>query len=105
MEVRSEVIKLKELGVIPSHDDDSVEVIVIENLLGSLGKSINKDEGEILIQIFPRESCYGLEWRLLHLIESLFVQINKSEYEELILKCNSLEWKNLLLTRLENSKK
>jgi hypothetical protein len=107
MEVRSEVIELKELGVMPNHDDDTVEDIVIENfenLLGSLGGSINKDEGEILIQIFPEESCYGLEWTLLHLIESLFTQISKSEYEELILKCNSLEWKNLLLTRVENSK-
>jgi hypothetical protein len=106
MEVRSEVTKLKELGVMPNHDD-SVEDIVIENfesLLGSLGKSINKDEGEILIQIFPKESCYGLEWTLLHLVESLFTQINKSEYEELILKCNSFEWKDSLLTRLEKSK-
>lgn len=107
MEIRSEVIELKKLGVIPNHDDDSVENIVIEKfekLLGSLGGTVNKDEGEILIQIFPKESCYGLEWSLLYLIESLFKQITKSEYEELIFKCNSPEWKNLLLTRLENSK-
>ncbi|GIQ60853.1 hypothetical protein Flavo103_39890 [Flavobacterium collinsii] len=30
MEVRSEVTKLKELGVMPNHDD-SVEDIVVEN--------------------------------------------------------------------------
>lgn len=107
MEIRTEVIELKKLGVMPNHDDDNVEDIVIEkfeNLLGSLGGRINKDEGDVLIKIFPKESCYGLEWTLLHLIESLFRQITKSEYEELILKCNSAEWKNLLLTRLENSK-
>ncbi|MFB9077972.1 hypothetical protein ACFFLS_04800 [Flavobacterium procerum] len=107
MEIRSEILELKKLGVIPNHDDDSVEDIVIEkfeNLLGSLGPTINKDEGEMLILIFPKESCYGLEWTLLHLIESLFKQINKFEYEELILKCNSPEWKKLLLDRFRNSK-
>lgn len=76
MEIRNEVIELKNLGVMPNHDDDSV-IEKIENLLDSLAGTICKDEGEILILIFPKESCYGLEWRLLHLIVSLFKQINK----------------------------
>lgn len=90
----------------PNHDDDTVEDEIIdqfENLLGSIEKPVNSDEAEILIQLFPKESCFGIEWTLLHLVESIFKEIDHKEYKELIMKCNSKEWKETLLTRFSNS--
>lgn len=106
MKIRTEIIKLKELGKMPNHDDDTVEDDIIdqfENLLGSIEKPVNKDEAEILVKLFPKESCFGIEWTLLHVVESVFKLIDFEEYKELIMKCNSEEWKETLITRLNNS--
>ncbi|QYS87184.1 hypothetical protein JJC03_04420 [Flavobacterium oreochromis] len=106
MEIRKEVLELKNIGVMPNHDDDVDDSVIedFENKLGFLGKNLNLKEAEILITLFPRESCFGLEWTLLHLIESLFNQIDLDEYEKLISKCNSSEWRDLLISRVENWK-
>lgn len=106
MKIRNEINRLNELGQMPNHDDDTVQDSVIEeyeNLLGSINKPINKKEAEILVKLFPKESCYGIEWTLLHIVESVYNTISRDEYNDLIAKCNSNEWKETLFSRLNNS--
>ncbi|MFK6999549.1 hypothetical protein [Flavobacterium oreochromis] len=106
MKTRKEVLELKNLGVMPNHDDDIHHSVIedFENKLNSVEKPLNKKEAELLITLFPKESCFGLEWTLLHLIESLFNQINLDDYEKLVSKCNSNEWRDLLEYRVQNWK-
>ena len=57
----------------------------------------------ILIKLFPPSALYGIEWTLLHLIESVYSEIKSLEYRELINECNSTEFKKMLVQRLNNS--
>ena len=61
------------------------------------------DEAHILIKLFPPTALYGIEWTLLHLIESVYSEIKSLEYRELINECNSTEFKKMLVQRLNNS--
>lgn len=108
--IRQQIIELQKMGRMPNeslNDDPSVDNIIeqYDQLLESIEKPISLNEGEILIKLFPENAFYDLQWTLLHLIESLFKVIEIENYENLIEKCPSNEWKETLKVRLENGKK
>ena len=72
--MRQEVRALLELGPMPSEDVSTYEQInAYEKLMERLTRPVSDDEARALIQILPRgqdDSCFGLAWTVLHLIES-----------------------------------
>lgn len=54
--------------------DEPTDVLIDKyaDLLGKITKPITLDEAHILIKLFPPTALYGIEWTLLHLIESVY---------------------------------
>ena len=98
--MRKEVEQLALMGAMP---DEADERITAADLLGKIVKPVTLDEAHILIKLFPPTALYGIEWTLLHLIESVYSEIKSLEYRELINECNSTEFKKMLVQRLNNS--
>ncbi len=63
---------------------------------------ITWEEAEILIRCCPTEHMAGVEWSMLHCIESVFKPEAIEQYRDLIEKCNSDMMKQELLRRLKN---
>ena len=63
------------------------------------------DEAEVLVQIFPENSFYDLQWDLLKLVESVIRIDDGDKYIQLINACPSQEWKGVLNIRYKNYKK
>lgn len=106
--MRKEVEQLALMGAMPDETDERITAEQVDeyaNLLGKISKPIALDEAHILIKLFPPISLYGVEWILLHLIESVYSEIEILEYRELINECNSAEYKRMLVQRLNNSQK
>lgn len=108
--MRTEILKLKDLGRMPNESLDDSEGIdglinTYDALLGQVAKPISLEEGRVLIQIFPENAFYDLHWDLLKLIESLIKMISEDEYIQLINTCPSTEWKETLNTRFTNYRK
>ena len=104
--MRKEIEKLALMGAMPDEADEQITAELIDeyaNLLGKIGKPITLDEAYILVKLFPPIALYGVEWTLLHLVESVHSEIDISEYRELINECNSAEYKEILVQRLNNS--
>ena len=80
--MRKEVEQLALMGAMPNETDERITAELI---------------------LFPPTALYGIEWTLLHLIESVYSEINSLEYRELINECNSTEFKEMLVQRLNNS--
>ena len=58
-------------GALPSDEVASAsEVAAIKVLLSQVRKPVTDDEAVALVGLFPPRDCFGLEWTLLHLIES-----------------------------------
>lgn len=102
MEIRNEVYSLQKLGKMPNEDDDIKDGFLeeYEELLHSVSKPINGVEAKVLATLFPDISCFGLDWTLLHLIEST----PNWPITEVINEVKSLEWKKIILKRIENGK-
>ena len=106
--VREQISRLNQLGQMPDQSDDTVTDETIDSYADALSKieaPITQQEGEILVRLFPQVSLFGVEWRLLHLIESLFNTVDFDIYENLINNCPSDEWKEAMSARLRNWKK
>ena len=103
--MRKEVEQLALMGAMPDADERITAALVDEyaDLLGKIVKPVTLDEAHILIKLFPPTALYGIEWTLLHLIESVYSEIKSLEYRELINECNSTEFKKMLVQRLNNS--
>gem|GEM_PF-2681136 len=112
------VLKIKKLGAPPEGFEDvtfpgdegfpSDETLnsweEYQDAVTSITQPITWDEAEILIKRCPTDHMAGIEWSLLHCIESVIENITAPEkdYRNLIEKCNSDMMKNLLLERFEN---
>lgn len=100
--VRESITKLFELGPLPDETDDENYsdnfFEEYEALLDEIEKPINSGEARLLVQLFPNVSCYGLDWTLLHLIEST----PQWPIYEIIESCQSAEWKQRMISRLKN---
>ena len=103
--MRKEVEQLALMGAMPDETDEPTDVLIDKyaDLLGKIVKPVTLDEAHILIKLFPPTALYGIEWTLLHLIESVYSEIKSLEYRELINECNSTEFKKMLVQRLNNS--
>ena len=115
--MRKEVEQLALMGAMPDETDEPTDVLIDKyaDLLGKITKPITLDEAHILIKLFPPTALYGIEWTLLHLIESVYPETEFIKYKELINKvkskccgikvneCNSVEFREMLVQRLNNS--
>jgi hypothetical protein len=69
--MRSAAIDLINMGVFPSETDlDVVKVQKIQDLLEAVKPPLTNHEAKEFIKLFGNDSCFGLAWTLLHLIES-----------------------------------
>ncbi|MCI8688987.1 MAG: hypothetical protein HFF87_01585 [Oscillibacter sp.] len=68
----------------------------------SIKRPVTWEEAEILIRCCPTDHMAGVEWTLLHCIESVFQPDAVENFRNLIETCNSDMMKNLLLQRLQN---
>lgn len=107
--MRTEIVKLRELGRMPNEtldDDESIDLLIEKygELLDNIEKPLSYDEATVLISFFPENAFYDLQWELLHLIESVYSNSSDEEYIKLIEKCPSKEWQDILLMRFANIK-
>lgn len=108
------VLKIQELGIPPEGFENSNQFCE-ENILQTwdawveaaiaIQMPITWEEAEILIQCCPTDRMAGVEWTILHCIESVFSRgldnpEESKRFQNLIAKCNSDMMKNLLLERL-----
>lgn len=69
--MRTEIQHLVQLGPLPSEGDVSVDrVEIIEKELRAVTKPVSNEEARALVKLFGADSCYGLAWSMLHLIET-----------------------------------
>ena len=71
--MRKKVQELTKLGVLPSEDvatDDLLQAY--KALLKSIKEPVSDEEARALVGLFGRteDSCFGIAWSLLHLIET-----------------------------------
>lgn len=118
------VLKLQEIGVppegfgtaaFPGDDgfpaDETLDLWdAYQAAVDSIRRPVTWEEAEILIQCCPVDHMAGIEWSLLHCIEScaansdLLKNPEEAErYRSLIGRCNSEMMKETLLKRLENA--
>lgn len=88
-------------------DPESIDTLIdtYADLLDSITPPITKEEGEVLIKLFPDHAFYDLEWSLLEFIESLYSTLTLDDYKSVIAKCPSKEWRGTLETRVNNKHK
>ena len=104
--MRKEVEQLALMGAMPDEADERITAALVDeyaDLLGKIVKPVTLEEAHIWIRLFPPTDLCGIEWTLLHLIESVYSEIKSLEYRELINECNSTEFKKMLVQRLNNS--
>lgn len=108
--MRTEVLQLKKIGRMPnqSADDNQLHVNRLleayDEIFYNVEEPITLEEGQALILLFPDKAFYDLEWDLVRLIENLEGKIENSLYEELISKCPSEKWREILIKRYMNGK-
>ena len=76
---------------------------LFHNFLEQIQFPISFDEAMVLVQIFPENAFYDLQWSLLRLVES--VCVDDDRYIQLINSCPSQEWRDTLNARYANYKK
>lgn len=107
--MRQEAIKeLEKLGCMPDESNENLsteEMGEYDRLIREAVRPISLEDAEVLIKLFPEHSLYGAEWSLLHLFESILLNITVDEYKKIIEECPSEEWRNKLKQRLENKMK
>lgn len=97
--VREPIKQLFALGPLPDEADDEEYpesfFQQFEALLEEIKAPLNLEEARLLVQLFPSVSCYGLDWALLHLIESA----PQRPVDEIVELCQSVEWKQCMIAR------
>lgn len=92
--MKNEILQLKDLGRMPNesiNDSDSIDELInaYDTLLEQIQLPISFDEAMVLVQIFPENAFYDLQWSLLRLVES--VCVDDDRYIQLINSCPSQE--------------
>ncbi len=96
--MRNQIIALKNLGRMPDESLENIPINLVEQyeqLLASIEDPISSEEAKELIKLFPEHGLFGLEWTLLHLIEST----PNWPIEELISLNPSKEWRQIMVSR------
>ena len=107
--MRNEILQLNDLGRMPNesiNDTESIDELVntYDALLEQIQLPISFDEAMVLVQIFPENAFYDLQWSLLKLVESVCVD-DENKYIQLINSCPSQEWRDTLNARYANYKR
>jgi len=71
--IREAVRQLLTLGPLPDSlvaADDVVKLEEYQRLLESIEKPVSDEEAMALVGLFGSDTCFGLAWTLVHLIES-----------------------------------
>lgn len=114
--MQESVFMIKKLGPPPPGFEDDVfpgdenfpseETLAIwedyEDAVVTISCPVTWEEAEVLVKCCPLEHMAGIEWSLLHCIESVFPPDDLEDYRKLIEQCNSPMMKEMLLERLEN---
>lgn len=110
------VLKIKKLGAPPEGFEGDVfpgdegfppeETINLweeyQDAADSITRPVTWEEAEVLIRCCPTDHMAGIEWTVLHCIESVFAPEAAEDFRNLIENCNSDMMKNMLLKRLRN---
>lgn len=96
--IREAIDKLAELGPLPDESQDIADCILeaYDELFSAITPPLSIEEAERLVVLFPPTACFGIEWTLLHLIESTPNWPIKS----IIDLCPSPEWREQMLKRI-----
>ena|SRR6202035_3693723 len=73
MGIRPEIAKLQKLGPLPSESGADVDrVRQYQELIEVITRPISNEEARALCDVLPdtEESCFGLAWTLVYLVES-----------------------------------
>lgn len=70
--MRPEIERLVQLGSLPPESEASLEYLrEAEDLYRAIKRPVTDEEARALISLFgPPDSCFGLAWSVLHLIET-----------------------------------
>lgn len=68
--MRENIIKLVQLGPLPSSESDAELIVKYEKLINDIVPPITNDEAKALTKLFGDDDCFGLAWSLIHLIET-----------------------------------
>lgn len=100
MPISAEVAILLKLGPLPDESEEIADGVLeaYESIFPIVNQPVSFEEAEQLIMLFPPVSCYGLDWTLLHLIEST----PGWPIRPIIEKCPSIEWRKQLLERADH---
>ena len=98
--IREAVTELVKLGPLPDEKTDIADGVIerYEELLHSIARPVSRAEAEALVMLFPPNGCFGLNWTLLHLIETAPSWPLLDAIEE----CPSVEWKQRMMDRVIN---
>lgn len=110
--MREQILKLKAIGRMPTEsdaddNDEKIDELIeqYDELISSVERPITLEEAEVLVSLFPDGFFYDMHWGLLHLFETCILSASEEEYQKLIDKCPSEEWRQNLQIRYENWKK
>jgi hypothetical protein len=98
MQIRAPVARLIALGQLPSGSAATSEKLqVFEAALSMVPAKLTEAEVCAVVKLFPlkEDSCFGLAWSLVHLVESASSWPNDAALTEM-----SGPWKAILLERL-----
>ena len=75
--MRNEILQLKHLGRMPNesiNESDSIDELInaYDTLLEQIQFPISFDDAMVLVQIFPENAFYDLQWSLLRLVEDVY---------------------------------
>lgn len=71
MALREQIVQLVSLGRLPSSDSaEPDDLDTRAALMKSIARPVTDEEARALLDLFGPDDCFGLAWRLLHLIET-----------------------------------
>jgi hypothetical protein len=68
--VRGEVLQLVHMGRLPTEQADEDVIARYQQRLEAISRPVTDVEADLLVECFGPDDCYGLAWKLLHLIET-----------------------------------
>ncbi len=71
MSVRQLVAQLASGGPLPAESDATVpQIEAVQSVLEGIAAPLSDEEAQLMLGIFGDDTCFGLAWTVLHLIES-----------------------------------
>lgn len=102
MKVLDSVRKLVSMGPLPDSASATEQQLKdIEDALNSITPPVTRGEAEMLMACFGKgeDTCYGLAWALLHLIETAGEMLSAPPPPD------ANEWVRYMWTRIENARR